>query len=99
MLVSDPSDIPAVTKPLFQSVCDSMLTLFGVMNGQDWNQIEPLLEKEPWTKPIFVIFTIYSSWALLSVMTGVVSQYMLDVRVSQEQKDEEAQEEKREKLR
>merc|ERR1712139_344077 len=76
-----------------------MFTLFGVMNGQNWQDIEPLLDRLPWTKPIFVIFTIYSSWALLSVMTGVVSDNMLDVRLSQEQKDEEAQDEKTEKLR
>ena len=38
------------------------------------------------------VFTILSSWALLSVMTGVVSDSMLQVRYDQEAKDVEARE-------
>ncbi|CAE7487565.1 unnamed protein product, partial [Symbiodinium necroappetens] len=44
----------------------------------------------PWTKLMFVVFTIYSSWALLSVMTGVVSDHIQYVREVQESEDEVA---------
>lgn len=94
MIVQDPDDIPAQTRVLFATVGDSMFTLFGVMNGQGWQDIEPLLDELPWTKPVFVVFTIYSSWALLSVMTGVVSDNMLEVRQREERKDEEVLEER-----
>lgn len=89
-LAASPQDIPPRARELFKTVADSMFTLFAVMNGQDWQDIEPLLAEMPVTKPIFVIFTIYSSWALLSVMTGVVSDNMLRVRVEHEESNEQA---------
>lgn len=82
------SGIPAETRSLFGTVADSMFTLFSVMNSQGWKRVAPLLATVPWTKPIFVIFTIYSSWALLSVMTGVVSDNMFEVRKQQMKSDE-----------
>merc|ERR1719161_1022091 len=82
------SGIPAETRSLFGTVPDSMFTLLSVMNSQGWKRVAPLLSSVPWTKPIFVIFTIYSSWALLSVMTGVVSDNMLMVREEQMKSDE-----------
>ena len=38
------------------------------------------LDTVPGLKPVFVVFIIYSSWALLSVMTGVVSENMIAIR-------------------
>merc|ERR1712216_464429 len=43
----------------------------------------------PCTKIFFVIFTIGSSWAMLSVMTGVVSDHMMSVRENQAKNDDE----------
>lgn len=98
-LFGDVNDIPDDARKMFGTIQDSMFTLFAVMNKQGWEQFQSLLESSPITKPIFVIFTIYSSWALLSVMTGVVSDHMRSVREEQQQLDEEAQEERRERLR
>lgn len=79
-LGEDGDEISPEMRNLFGSIWDSMFTLFCVMNGQQWNHVELLLEKEPLTKPAFFIFIIGSSWALLSVMTGVVSDHMASVR-------------------
>merc|ERR1712194_370970 len=70
--------------------------LFAVMNGQEWDRVTPLLELLPWMKPFFVTFTIYSSWALLSVMTGVVSDHIQYVREVHDEHDEEANMEEKE---
>jgi len=95
LVIGSTDRIPPNTQRLFASISDSMFTLFSAMNGNDWLDIEPLLTEVPCTKPVFVIFTICSSWALLSVMTGVVSDHMMSVREKQAQKDEEALEERR----
>mmetsp|Transcript_37480 Transcript_37480/g.67794 ORF Transcript_37480/g.67794 Transcript_37480/m.67794 type:complete len:697 (+) Transcript_37480:82-2172(+) len=96
--IQDDEDLPLATRKLFSSMCDSLFGLFSVMNQQNWDSVAPLLEKMPSIKPVYVIFTICSSWALLSVLTGVVSDNMMSVREAQAQKDDDAQEEKREWL-
>ncbi|CAJ1441338.1 unnamed protein product [Effrenium voratum] len=93
--IQDDPDLPAPSKDLFRSIWDSLFALFSIMNQQNWESIAPLLEKIPAIKPVYVLFTICSSWALLSVLTGVVSENMMAVRESQAQKDEEAVEERR----
>merc|ERR1740129_2444328 len=97
-MIPDAQKIDPETRRLFGTVADSFFTLFGLMNKQYWNEVSPMFEVLPWAKPIWVLFTILSSWALLSVMTGVVSDNMLEVRQAQEQKDSDAFEEFREKL-
>merc|ERR1719401_2835470 len=97
-MIPEAEDIDPQTRSLFGTVPDSLFTLFGLMNKQYWQDIAPIFDKLPWAKPMWVIFTILSSWALLSVMTGVVSDNMLEVRQAQEQKDSDAFEEFRERL-
>lgn len=87
-MLKDPGDVPAVTKQLFENVPASMFTLFVLMNGEEWRKVEPLLSIYPGMKIVFVVFTIFSSWALLSVMTGVVSDNMISAKKAQNQKDE-----------
>jgi len=93
--VQESDDLPVASKELFCSIWDSMFALFSIMNQQNWEAMGPLLDKVPAIKPVYVLFTICSSWALLSVLTGVVSDNMMAVRESQAQKDEEAVEERR----
>lgn len=93
--IQDDPDLPNASRDLFRSMWDSMFALFSIMNQQNWEAMGPLLEKIPAIKPVYVLFTICSSWALLSVLTGVVSDNMMAVRESQAQKDEEAVEERR----
>eukprot|EP00930_Biecheleria_cincta_P039419 TRINITY_DN27104_c0_g1_i1.p1 TRINITY_DN27104_c0_g1~~TRINITY_DN27104_c0_g1_i1.p1 ORF type:complete len:754 (+),score=103.00 TRINITY_DN27104_c0_g1_i1:76-2337(+) len=93
-MLADPDDIPEKTRRMFGSITESMFTLFAFMNNQQWHTVKPLLDLMPWTKFVFVVFTIYSSWALLSVMTGVVSDHIQYVREVQRQEDEDAQDER-----
>ncbi|CAE7256808.1 Catsper1, partial [Symbiodinium sp. CCMP2456] len=51
----------------------------------------------PFLQPLFVVFYIYSAWALLAVMTGVVSENMIAIR-DQMQKEDEQREEKRKSM-
>eukprot|EP00930_Biecheleria_cincta_P038044 TRINITY_DN26135_c0_g1_i1.p1 TRINITY_DN26135_c0_g1~~TRINITY_DN26135_c0_g1_i1.p1 ORF type:complete len:728 (-),score=106.89 TRINITY_DN26135_c0_g1_i1:96-2279(-) len=83
--------VPQATRDKFKSVADSMFTLFVLMNGEDWVSAMPLLDMYPFIKFTFVIFIIISTWALLSVMTGVVSDNMIFAREAQTQKDDAQQ--------
>merc|ERR1711998_254844 len=74
---------------MFSTVGASMFTLFEIMSGWSLANLSPLLEAMPFLKPAFVVFIIYTSWALLSVMTGVVSENMIAIR---EQMDSENRE-------
>lgn len=93
-MLTDLDDVPEETRHMFGSITESMFTLFAFMNNQQWHTVKPLLDLMPWTKFVFVVFTIYSSWALLSVMTGVVSDHIQYVREVQRQEDEDAQDER-----
>merc|ERR1719375_2436705 len=42
--------------------------------------MEPVLKRAPQLKPFFVLFIVFSSWAMLSIMTGVVSENMIVIR-------------------
>eukprot|EP00913_Durusdinium_trenchii_P005560 g5180.t1 len=78
-LIGDP-DLDPKVRVLFSTVLDSLFTLFGLMNSQYWEEVDPLFRTFPFLKPVWVLFTVLSSWALLSIMTGVVSDNMLEER-------------------
>lgn len=82
-------ELDETTRGHFGNVMESLFTLFGLMNSQFWREVEPLFDKLPTMRVVWVCFTVLSSWALLSVMTGVVSDNMLEVRLLQARKDEE----------
>eukprot|EP00746_Dinoflagellata_sp_MGD_P145120 gnl/MRDRNA2_/MRDRNA2_77771_c0_seq1.p1 gnl/MRDRNA2_/MRDRNA2_77771_c0~~gnl/MRDRNA2_/MRDRNA2_77771_c0_seq1.p1 ORF type:complete len:620 (+),score=129.78 gnl/MRDRNA2_/MRDRNA2_77771_c0_seq1:111-1970(+) len=78
-------------RELFRTVPDSMFALFGSMSSWSLIQLNPLFEDMPLLKPIFVLFYVYSAWALLAVMTGVVSENMISIReqMTREEEDKE----------
>jgi len=92
------NDVPESARHHFRSVPDSMFTLFVLMNGEEWPDVMPLLDAAPSLKFMFVLFIIISTWALLSVMTGVVSDNMIYAREAQSQKDDALQGERRAKV-
>jgi len=74
---------------MFVSVDDSMFTLFGTMSSWSLLKFVPLFEEMPLLRPCFVLFYIYSAWALLAVMTGVVSENMIAIREQMLKEDEQ----------
>jgi len=67
---------PAAVAGIFPGVLQSMFVLFKVMNG-DMDPIKPLLDELPITKLVFVLYMVISSWAILSILTAVVSENMI----------------------
>jgi len=68
---------PEDIKQLFPNVPSAMWVLFKVMNG-DPNDLERLFQERPVFKLVIAVFMIISSWAILSILTAVVSDHMID---------------------
>jgi hypothetical protein len=73
---------------IFPSVFDSFFVLFKAMNG-DWGSLEPLFEVLPASKGVLFLYTVVSTWGILSVLTAVVSDSMINSTAEQEAKEEE----------
>merc|ERR1719247_1731626 len=81
----DHPDKFAVTK--FGSVGTSMLTLFELMAHPNLAIYSPVWEQQgEGFKLVFIAFTIVGSWAMLSLLTGVIAENML--QKSQARKEE-----------
>jgi len=71
-----PRDAPTPVRETFPSILTTMWALFMAMNG-DVGAIQPLLEEYP--APMIIVTSLYmvfSSFAILSVLTGVVCDKM-----------------------
>mmetsp|Transcript_3779 Transcript_3779/g.7961 ORF Transcript_3779/g.7961 Transcript_3779/m.7961 type:complete len:358 (+) Transcript_3779:298-1371(+) len=82
---------PVELRKYFGSIPASMYTLFELIAGWALQPFDTLLDGVPWLKPIFIVFWIFASWALMSVMAGAVSEGMISNK--NEEKAEEAAEE------
>jgi len=89
MLFPAGADIPESILIPFQTVPDSMFTLFRVMSGaasdDEATAIDELMKALPTVKFAFVFFMITSSWTLLSILTAVVSENMITCTGQQEE--------------
>jgi voltage-gated sodium channel len=83
-----PEDVMCV----FPSVFDSMFVLFKAMNG-DWSALTPLFHVLPITKILFFMYTVISAWGLLSILTAVVSENMINA--TEEHREEQEKEEQK----
>jgi len=77
---------------MFTNVGESMFTLFGTMSSWSLVKLVPLFQEFPILRPMFVLFYVYSAWALLAVMTGVVSENMIAIREQMVKEDEQREE-------
>lgn len=92
-VVDDP-DIQPIRK-MFGTVPDSMFTLFGTMSSWSLSKFTPLFDPFPMLRPLFVLFYIYSAWALLAVMTGVVSENLMSIREEMVRADQEKEKQRK----
>lgn len=97
-----PSDVPDDVLEVFPTVPESMFVLFKVMNG-DTSPLSSLFDLEPWTKVGCAGFMILSNWAILAILTAVVSENLINASEAhraefQEQERENAQDRTRKKL-
>eukprot|EP00448_Togula_jolla_P022214 CAMPEP_0170582770 /NCGR_PEP_ID=MMETSP0224-20130122/7764_1 /TAXON_ID=285029 /ORGANISM="Togula jolla, Strain CCCM 725" /LENGTH=629 /DNA_ID=CAMNT_0010906023 /DNA_START=12 /DNA_END=1901 /DNA_ORIENTATION=+ len=61
---------------IFPNVPQAMFVLFKVMNS-DLDPLEPLFPVMPIAKLFATIFMVLSSWAILSILTAVISENMI----------------------
>lgn len=76
-MIDPNNELDHQAKAQFATINESMFTLFEIMTGWSLGQILPLIDAISGARVIFSCFTIYSSWALMSVMAGVVSENMI----------------------
>jgi hypothetical protein len=84
-------ECPEAVRGIFDTVPNSMFVLFNVMNG-DQGTLGPLLEIMPIMKLVFCLFMITTSWAILSILTAVVSENMIAVTEKTKEEREAAEE-------
>merc|ERR1719333_1210852 len=73
-----------------------MFTLFGTISSWSLTKYEPLFVAMPVLRWLFMLFYVYLAWALLAIMTGVVSENMIAIRdqmIKEDQKREEMRKE------
>jgi len=87
---------PEDVAEIFNSVPDSIFVLFTVMDGHK-SILDPLLNSLPITKVVFMIFVMISEWAMLSILTAVVSENMIAVTEARKQEQESAEQVDKEK--
>merc|ERR1712216_283245 len=96
---------PPSCSHVFPTGLDSGFNLFKAMNG-DWEALTPLFMVMPLSEIIFCGYMVISNWAILSILTAVVSENMLnttekvreEAQEEQDRKDEERSEVKLEEL-
>jgi len=88
-LPADKLEDPEIMKArlLFRDVPTSMFTLFGTMTSWSLSKFVPLFGEMPLLRPLFVLFYVYSAWALVAVMTGVVSENLIALREKTARRD------------
>lgn len=62
----------------FGTVLHSMFTLFELMSNPDLDSMEQIMLASPAMMMFFVTFIIYGSFAMLSILTGVISEGMIE---------------------
>lgn len=82
-------EAPVEVVAVFPNVPDTFFTLFSIMNGNT-SLLEPVFSTLPLSKLVYAVFTIISSWAILSVLTAVVSENMIN-STEELMKEEEAE--------
>ncbi|CAE7733548.1 unnamed protein product [Symbiodinium necroappetens] len=94
-----PVDFPESASQVFPTVGTSMFVLFKVMNA-DTQPLDPLLNAMPISKLFTAWFMILSNWAILAILTAVVSENLISACTDHRKQQEDAKQLKqRQKLK
>lgn len=89
-LVGHPEEgdtLALVKKEYFGSLSSSMLTLFELMAFPNMERFQPVFSESPSLKIFFVIFVIFGAFMMASILTGVITEGMMEKsRLRQEEK-------------
>lgn len=78
----------AFSQANFKDVPTSLFTLFLVITQDNWRRVaDPLLVLNPFWEIFFIVFIIFASWTIISVLTAVASDSM--VSATSDRKEEE----------
>jgi voltage-gated sodium channel len=75
LIYGSEADVPHAALEKFGSVTDSLFSLFELMNG-DVTVVDSII-KNAGGKLLFVAFMVISNWAILAILTSVVSDNMI----------------------
>jgi len=84
------TDVSAEARNIYSSVFESFFLLFWVMNG-DQEPFEPLFTEGP-LKILCILFVVVSNWAVLAILTAVVSENMISATEDHEEQENEENE-------
>jgi len=91
------SHVPKGTQDLvhlFKDVPSAMFSLFRVTTQDNWNEVAvPVVDVNPMMQLFFVFFIIFASWTMISVLTAVASDTMIEATT--DRKDVERSEQQR----
>jgi len=79
---------PDKAKDAFGTVPRSLFSLFCMMNGE-FGMADEEVFPYMWGQIIFVMFMVVASWALLAILTSVVSDHMIASSQKQEEEDDQ----------
>lgn len=89
-------DLEGEDAEYFGSIVSSMFSLFQVTTMDSWPDIAaPLLHHSLWWRMFFVVFIAFSAWTMISLVTAVVSDNVIQATQDRKEKQKEAQERRR----
>lgn len=79
----------------FGDIKASMFTLFELMAHPNIEEYQVVIQKDPYMKVFFILFVIVCSFAMLSLLTGVISETMIEKSQMRKEEMKFIQEQKR----
>uniref|UniRef100_A0A7S4Q1X2 Ion transport domain-containing protein n=1 Tax=Alexandrium monilatum TaxID=311494 RepID=A0A7S4Q1X2_9DINO len=92
------SDSPEILG-LFGSVPRAFFALLQMVINPDTETMRVVFERQPWTAPLFLVFVGMTTFTLMSIMFGSVTDCYKDLRDAQRQRDGRADRERKERIR
>jgi len=81
------AEAKAFCEEKFGSVMSSMMTLFDIMASPNFGLLSSIFAANPGIVLFFVFFTVFGSFTMISILTGVISEAMMEK--SSNRKEEE----------